>query len=118
MAKLSVAVPILTVSDIDAAAATYEKLGFNLEFKYGEPPFYGGVVRDGVGLHLSTGDPERAGHGACYVMVDSVDELWAEIEGKGLEVLEAIGDRPYGMRDFYVKDADGNTIGFGSELPA
>lgn len=116
MPKLSVAVPILNVSDIDAATPIFEKLGFSVEFKYGEPPFYAGVVRDGVGIHLSSGSPDKIGYGSCYVMLDKVDELWEEIQGKGLEVVEEIGDRPYGMRDFYVKDADGNVVGFGSEI--
>ena len=43
---LKSAVPILFVRDVPASAAFFkEKLGFEIDFLYGAPPFYGSVSR-------------------------------------------------------------------------
>lgn len=45
--------PQLFVTDIETAYAFYTtKLGFTVAFTYGDPPFYGQVVRDGARLNL------------------------------------------------------------------
>src|SRR4029078_13153500 len=50
---LAGAVPILFVRHVAAAAEFYlEKLGFQIDFLHGEPPFYGSVSRDRACLHL------------------------------------------------------------------
>ena len=50
---LKPAVPILFVRDVPASAAFFkEKLGFEIDFLYGNPPFYGSVSRGGACLHL------------------------------------------------------------------
>jgi hypothetical protein len=47
--------PILSVRDVTAAAGFYTaKLGFQTDFLYGEPPFYGSVSREEVCLHLGS----------------------------------------------------------------
>src|SRR5262245_7511274 len=47
------AIPILFVRDVAAAATFYEvKLGFQVDFLHGKPPFYGSVSRDRACLHL------------------------------------------------------------------
>lgn len=115
MAKLVACVPVMTVSHIAEATLAYEKLGFAAEFQVGDPPFYAGIQRDGIGIHLQQDDGSgRVGQGSCYMIVDDVNDLWSQVEGSGLQIVEPIGDRSYGMRDFYVKDTDGNTIGFGT----
>src|SRR5579871_1684067 len=46
-------IPILFVRDVKAGAIFFqEKLGFQIDFLHGSPPFYGAVSRDGVCLHL------------------------------------------------------------------
>jgi len=45
--------PILCVHDVKACAAFFQqKLGFEIDFLHGLPPFYGAVSRDGVCLHM------------------------------------------------------------------
>jgi hypothetical protein len=52
-ARLCISYPQLFVADVPRAATFYERtLGFSIEYLYGEPPFYGLVARDGVGLNL------------------------------------------------------------------
>ena len=50
---LGAAEPQLFVADIKAACSFYaEKLGFEVAFTWGEPPFYGQVKRDAARLNL------------------------------------------------------------------
>lgn len=52
-ASITAAEPQLFVADMAAACAFYvEKLGFELAFSYGEPPFYAQLGRDGGCLNL------------------------------------------------------------------
>src|SRR5215471_11320863 len=51
--RLQIAFPQLFVADVRRAAVFYQdKLGFEIAYLNGEPPFYGLVTRDRVGLNL------------------------------------------------------------------
>jgi catechol 2,3-dioxygenase-like lactoylglutathione lyase family enzyme len=51
--KLTKAMPVLYVSDVQAAADFYrDKLGFTIDFLHGHPAFYGSVSRDEARIHL------------------------------------------------------------------
>lgn len=111
--------PILQVSDLNAAISFYnDVLGFTKEFAYGEPPFYGGVKHGGVILHLCASEENtgRRGMGSVYVFCDEVDAYYAEVTAKGAEVTSPLNTYPYGMRDFQIKDIDGNLICFGAPV--
>ena len=51
------------------------------------------------------------------VMVPDVDSHWADVRVLNAPVIHAIGDRPYGLRDFTIADPDGFGIRFASRLP-
>lgn len=52
-ALLDAARPVLFVRDVQVAAEYYrDRLGFQIDFLHGHPPFYGSVSRDGATLHL------------------------------------------------------------------
>jgi uncharacterized glyoxalase superfamily protein PhnB len=53
------------------------------------------------------------GHGAICIFVQDVDQLYAELSGRGARLLNRPEDHDYGMRDFDVVDADGNQLIFG-----
>jgi hypothetical protein len=51
--KLKPFVPILFVRNVTASAGFFQdKLGFGIDFLYGEPPFYASVSRGEACLHL------------------------------------------------------------------
>jgi len=51
--KLAKAMPVLYVSDVQAAADFYrDKLGFTIDFLHGQPAFYASVSRDEACIHL------------------------------------------------------------------
>lgn len=112
--------PTLQVSDMRRALAFFEgSLGFRCTFtvrddRHPEIP-YAIVARDQISIHLQLSD-KSAGLSACYITVDGVDALYAEVEKAGVRVTRAIEDSSYGMRDFNIADADGNTIGFGQPI--
>jgi len=55
--------------------------------------------------------------GSWYVRSRSWSCLCAEFEESGADVVDPVASRPYGMRDFVVRDPDGHrfTLGCGEE---
>lgn len=107
---------ILQVRDINESLAFYvDTLEFTREFAYGEPPFYAGVKKNDVIFHLcaSKENDARRGMGSVYVFCDEVDGYHQRIKAGGAVVTSALNTHPYGMRDFQIKDLDGNLICFG-----
>jgi catechol 2,3-dioxygenase-like lactoylglutathione lyase family enzyme len=50
------------------------------------------------------------------IMVPNVDALWDHVNRLGLPVGNPIGDRPYGLRDFTVRDPAGFEVRFAQVL--
>lgn len=111
MTKLTATVPVLPVRDLPAAVALYrDDLGFTVAFEQGP---YAGVVRDGVELHLDGVVNEAAGKVTARITTDGVDDLYAELEPRGVvDPNEPLHTMPWGARQFSVLDADGNRITF------
>ncbi len=107
---------VFVVSDIATSLAYYrDVLGFQVTFEYGQPLSYACLCRDEVALHLlaSSRTKRLPGHGAICVFVRDVDQIYAEVSGRGARLINQPEDRDYGMRDFDVVDADGNQLTFG-----
>ena len=123
-ATLIAAEPQLLVSDIAAACDYFvERLGFQVEFTYGEPAFYGQVARDGARVDLrwvrgpvfAPGFREREGDVlAASITVDEIGPLFAELEGRGATIHQRLRTEPWGARTFIVADPDFNLILFAS----
>lgn len=47
-----------------------------------------------------------------------MDSYWAEVERRGANIETPPKEYPYGMRDFAVRDLDGNRLSFGEETSA
>ncbi|TLD68969.1 VOC family protein [Phragmitibacter flavus] len=111
--------PILQVKDLQEALSFYiDVLGFSEDFVYGDPPYYAGVKYGEVIFHLCSSEEgeERLGKGAVYVFCDEVDGYYAKIISRGAEVTSPLNTYPYGMRDFQIKDKDGNLLTFGTSV--
>ena len=108
--------PTLGISCIDQAKQFYgDTLGFHLEFVWGEPNFYMGFSANGLEFHLST-HHLGVGTGTLYFEVDDVQTFYDAVVSRGGVPSSAPTNQPYGMKDFDIKDADGNTIGFGQRV--
>jgi catechol 2,3-dioxygenase-like lactoylglutathione lyase family enzyme len=106
----------LRVSDVTAAVDFYtQKLGFRLGFTWGDPPTIAGVNLGKVQMFLEQGTPAPEGC-AVYFVVDSADDLFEHHRVNGVEIVAAPEDRPYGLRDYKVRDLHGYELGFGHHL--
>lgn len=116
--------PQLFVSNIEASCAFFEeKLGFKVSFKYGTPPFYAQVARDGARLNLRYVDrpvidqEARTGEEllSATIIIDHAKPLFVEYKETGVTFHQALRTEPWGARTFIVKDLDGNLICFAAD---
>ncbi len=113
------AAAVFQVSDLERSLVFYtEMLGFEKDFVVGSPPFYAGLKRGAVELHLSSSSQSavRLGQGSVYLFCDVVDSFYRDVTQRGATVTSPLDSHDYGMRDFQIKDPDGNLIGFGAPL--
>jgi predicted enzyme related to lactoylglutathione lyase len=104
---------ILAVSDVRSAIDFYtNRLGFWLAFAEGDPPTFAGLNLGSVQLFLERGTPSPQGC-SVYFVIDDADALHRFHESSGIEILEPPGDRPYGLRDYTVRDSSGYRLAFG-----
>ena len=118
---ISRVIPILLVRNVTASATFFQqKLGFEIDFLHGLPPFYGSVSRDGVCLHLRfVHDPFFAAAAAleesvicASFEVSNVQGLFKEFQARGVEFAQGLTKQAWGGTDFQVRDPDGNAISF------
>jgi len=114
----------LFVADITAACGYFtSKLGFEVVFTYGEPPFYGQVRRDKALLNLRmvcepvfAGDiREREELLGASMTVDSaaeIKQLFLQYQAAGVDFFRPLKQEPWGARNFIVRDPDGNLLLF------
>lgn len=114
--------PQLFVSDLERARVFYvEKLGFELAFSYGEPPFYAQVSRGGARLNLRHADGPVFDAGfrgreedalSATIAVDGIKPLFLEFQRAAVTFHQNLRAEPWGARTFIVRDPDGNLIAF------
>jgi catechol 2,3-dioxygenase-like lactoylglutathione lyase family enzyme len=106
----------LPVENLTAAIEFYvTKLGFRLGFLWGEPPFFAGISLGEVEIFLKEDTP-APNAGAVIFMVGDADALYGFHLANGVEVVEPIADREYGIRDYAVKDLYGYRLVFGHHI--
>ena len=120
-AFLLLAEPQLFTNDIKAACDFYTgQLGFQVKFLYGNPPFYGQVIRDGARLNLRHVDHpvfDRARRAredllSATIVLNRIEPLFLEYQAKGVVFHQVLQTQPWGRRTFVVADPDGNLITF------
>jgi len=123
--------PILTsvaahlyVRDLNASTHFFTtKLGFVVDFVYGDPPFYGQVSRDHARLALRSMDEpffamdvrEREGLLCASITLASADEikqLFLAYQDAGVPIAQSLRNEPWEAKTFIVKDPDGNLMLF------
>ncbi len=106
----------LCVADVLAAADFYTtKLGFRLGFTWGDPPVIAGVNLDHVQIFLEQGTPCPQGC-SVYFAIGDADELYGFHCAGGVEIVDPLADRPWGFRDYKVRDLAGYVLTFGHHL--
>lgn len=110
--------PGIPAPDVVAAVDCYTKqLGFGPGFTWPEkgPPTMAGVNLGDVQVFLEKGTPNPRGCNVYFVVGDA-DGLFEFQRSNGVEVVEHLGDRHYGLRDYMVRDLNGYQLGFGHDI--
>lgn len=114
-------IPLFKVRDMRAAIRYYtEVLDFVMTWPEDTPD--SPVVdlgHDEMELQLTTHESDRLFGSVINVFVSDVDALFAKYKSRGLDtnkpgspVHQGPTDQTWGRREFYVTDADGNTLRF------
>ena len=116
--------PQLFVANMERSQEFYtSKLGFRLEFVYGNPPFYGQVSRDHARLNLRlvsepvfNGDIRiREGLLSATITVataSEIQQLFLDYQASEVPFHQTLKKEPWGSRTFVVADPDGNLLLF------
>ena len=119
--------PYFIVEDVVTTANFYrDKLGFQYDRFWGEPPCFCMVNRSGIvimlgqleesGLMRPNGTVEGdSGPWDAYVWVENADDLYSEFKSKGVTIARQICDQAYGCRDFDILDLNGYRLCFGQD---
>ena len=114
----------LFVASVQNSSDFYtSKLGFAVAFAYGNPPFYGQVVRDSAKLNLRlvcepvfAGDiRKREGLLSASITVATTSELkqlFLDYQAAGVSFYQVLKREPWSERTFVISDPDENLILF------
>ena len=114
----------LFVANIKSSCDFYtNKLGFAVEFIYGDPPYYGQVFRDNARLNLRVvfgpvfvADVRRREHllsaSITVATANEIKQLFLIYQAAGVCFHQALKKEPWGGRTFIVSDPDGNLVLF------
>jgi catechol 2,3-dioxygenase-like lactoylglutathione lyase family enzyme len=124
-------VPILTsvaahlyVRDLNASTGFFtSKLGFAIDFVYGDPPFYGQVSRDNARLALRQIDEpifaedirqreSLLSASITLASADEIEQLFLAYQAADVPLAQSLRIEPWQAKTFIVKDPDGNLILF------
>lgn len=105
--------PVLHVPDVQAIVGYYtDVLGFTSDF--GDDA-YAVVWRDNSAIHFVKSDGCASGvH--LFQWIRDVDAYYSEIKARRAEIAIQPADRPYGVREFSVRDPNGVVIVFGQDI--
>ena len=119
-----ISIPILPARDLAETRDFYERLGFQAAGWW--PTTFGGyaILRRGdLSMHFFSFKEIVPGqnYAQCYWRVNDVDALYAEFEtagllGSGIPRLDALANRPWGMREFSIIDPSGNLVRIGRQI--
>ena len=131
--KQTPSLPVLTsieaqifVANIQRSCDFYtKKLGFTVEFVYGDPPFYGQVRRDHARLNLRlVSEPVFAGDvrkregllsaSITVATATEIKQLFLSYQASEVPFPQSLRKEPWGARTFIVSDPDENLILFAS----
>jgi catechol 2,3-dioxygenase-like lactoylglutathione lyase family enzyme len=122
MKSNDLAIPILPSRSLPSTLVFYGRLGFEGEI-LGEGDTYAILTRGDLEIHffLHTELVPAESWVVCYLRVADVEPLYkaflaAGLPQRGIPRMDAIENKPWGMREFAVVDEDGNLLRVGQVL--
>jgi hypothetical protein len=121
MKENDIAIPILPSRSLSDTLAFFRRLGFDGEIhSFGD---YAILTRGTVELHFFTHREliPAESSAMCYIRVSDVESIHraftlAELPRKGIPRMDALEDKPWGLREFAIVDSDGNLLRIGQKL--
>lgn len=116
--------PQLFVADIERSCEFFcKKLGFSLVFRYGSPPYFAQVGRDGARLNLRCVErpivdskardrEELLSASMTVATAEEIKLLFLEFQSVGVDFHQRLRRQPWGAKTFVVKDPDKNLLLF------
>jgi GNAT superfamily N-acetyltransferase len=108
--------PIFQVADVVATVRYYrEVLGFSEGWTWGEPPDFGGVRWGKIGamFSLQSGPDSPIGGQWHSFFVEGIDALHDFHARNGAAVCSPLEAKPWGLREYTVRDLNGHYLRFG-----
>jgi uncharacterized glyoxalase superfamily protein PhnB len=101
-----------------------DQLGFSVEYLYGEPPYYGLIVRDAARINLrhvdelpiDAGLRDREQLLAATIVARDAKALFVSFKEAGIPFHQKYREQSWGAHDFIITDPDGNLIHFASRV--
>jgi len=115
MARLARIAPELPATHLPTAIDFYEKLGFALVTVTPKRD-YAIVQRDGIALHLFEDRAHRYAAMGIHIFTPDLAELFEELADRGVSFTQKIERKPWGNREFRIKDDFGNELKFTEPL--
>jgi catechol 2,3-dioxygenase-like lactoylglutathione lyase family enzyme len=124
MHPYDLAIPILPCRSVGATVAFYKRLGFE-GGAHEDNADYAILQRGAVELHFFAHKalvPFESFAG-CYIRVLDVESMYracltSELPHHGIPRIDALEDKPWGMREFAIVDLDGNLLRIGQLIPS
>jgi len=107
MSPVGQLVPELPVADVERAQEHYrDALGFEIGWLHSSKEI-GAVSRGNVAIFFRRRKPlfEPAVH---WWFAEDIDASYRELVAAGANIVDPLGKKPWGLRQFTVKDLDGN----------
>ena len=105
-------VPRFIVHDMEQALAFYEQLGFQANLYY---EYFAILKRDEMYLHLHFYSDPPESHSVCWITVTNIEALYQQYLPINA-VCAPLEARPWGFKEFCVRDPSGNLILFAERL--
>lgn len=122
MKSSDLAIPILPSRSLPSTLGFYRRLGFEGEI-LGEGDSYAILTRGDLEVHffLHAELVPAESWAGCYLRVADVEPLYesflaAALPKRGIPRMDAIENKPWGMREFAIVDEDGNLLRVGQVL--
>jgi uncharacterized glyoxalase superfamily protein PhnB len=108
------AVPVIATEDVAGSVEYFVRtLGFARDFVWGDPPVYAGVKAGSAEIYLthdaatSRAIRERGLAPDVFLWVTEIDGIYAEHCARGADIVEALSERPWGARQYVVREPNG-----------
>jgi uncharacterized glyoxalase superfamily protein PhnB len=116
-------VPVVCTDSIEKSLSYYiDTLGFLRDFCYGDPPIYAGVksgiaeIYFTIDAHFVKAIAEKKLNPEIFLWIPDAETYFNFHVAKGAEIFEPISDRPWGARQYVIRDINGYHLKFAQPL--